>query len=80
MIDIAPAGAVRFLSQGWGGRVPGKELTIRSKFFEKIQHGDTVLAYSGFTIEEELTTYGATLTILHFTRGKSQMLAKNIKC
>ena len=67
LIGITPAGAVNFLSQGCGGRVSDKELTIRSKFFEKLQHGDTVLADRGFTIEEELATYGATLTIPHFT-------------
>ena len=36
LIGITPAGAVNFLSQGWGGRVSDKELTIRSKFFEKL--------------------------------------------
>ena len=35
LIGITLAGAVNFFSQGWGGRVYDKELTIRSKFFEK---------------------------------------------
>ena len=34
LIGITPALAVKFLSQGWGGRVPDKELTIRSKFLK----------------------------------------------
>ena len=76
LIGITPAGAINFLSQGWSGRVSDKELTIRSKFFEKLQHGDTVLADRAFTKEEELATCGATLTIPHFSRGKSQILAK----
>ena len=79
LIGITLAGAVNFYSQGWGGRVSNKELTIRSKFFEKLQHGDTVLADRGFTIEEELATYRATLTIPHFTRGKSQLSAKEVE-
>ena len=79
LIGITTAGAVNFLSQGWGGRVSDKELTIRSKSFEKLQHGHTVLADRGFTIEEELATYGATLTIPHFSRGESQMSAKEVE-
>ena len=66
MIGITPAGAVNFLSQDWGGRLSDKELTIRGKFLEARR----------FTIEEEFATYGATLTIPHFTQGKSQMSAK----
>ena len=68
-----------YFSQGWGGRVSDKELTIRSKFFEKLQHGDTVLADRGFTIEEELEKYGVTLTVPHFTQGKLQMSAKEVQ-
>ena len=37
-----------------------------------------ILADRKFTIEEELAAYGATLTIPHFTRGKSQISAKEV--
>ena len=79
LIGIIPAGAVKFHSQGWVGRVSDKEFTIRIKFFEKLQHGDTIFADRGFTIKQELATYGATLTILHFTRGKLLMSVKKFK-
>ena len=79
MIDITAADAVNYLSQGWGGRVSDKELTIRSKFFDKLQHDDTVLADRGFTIEEEWAAYGATLKIPHFTGEKVHMSAKEIE-
>ena len=79
MIDITAADAVNYLSQGWGGRVSDKELTVRSKFLKKLQHGDIVLGDRGFTIEEELATYGSTLTVPRFTRGKSQMSAKEVE-
>ena len=78
LIGIAPGSAVNFLSQSWGRRVSDKELTVRNKIFEKLQHGDTVLANKGFTIEEELATCGATLTVPLFTQGKLQMSAKEI--
>ena len=65
--------------RGWGGRVSDKELKIRSKFFEKLQHGDSALADREFTIEEKLATYGATLTIPHFTLIKLQMSAKEVE-
>ena len=87
MIGITPAGAVNFLSQGWGGRVSDKELTIRSKFFDKLQHDDTVLADRGFTIEEEWATYGATLknSTFHWRKGanvskRNRKVSKNINC
>ena len=64
LIGISPAGAVTFLSHGWGGRVSDKEITIKS---------------SGFFIGDELAVKGATLCIPSFTRGKNQMSAKEVE-
>ena len=79
LIAITPAGAVSFLSQGWGGRVSDKEITIISGFLNLPQHGDLVLADRGFSISEELATRGATLKIPEFTKGKFQMSAKEVE-
>ncbi len=51
---ISPAGAVTFLSSGWGGRASDKEITLRSGFLDKVTYGDCVLADRGFLVEEEL--------------------------
>ena len=78
LIGITLAGAVSFLSGGWGGRASDKEITLKSGFLDKLTHGDCVLADRGFLVEEELATRGAVLRILVFTRGKKQMTAKDI--
>ena len=78
LVGITPSRAVSFLSAGWGGRVSDKEITLNSGFLDKVTFGDCVLADRGFLIEEELTTRGAVLRIPAFTRGKTQMSAKDV--
>ncbi len=78
LIGISPAGAVTFLSAGWGGRVSDKQITLESGFLNKILPGDCILADRGFLIEEELNTVGAYLKIPKFTKGKSQLPAKDV--
>ena len=73
LIGVAPADAVNFLSHGWGGCVSDKEITLKSRFLDYLQHGDCILADREFTIAEELASYGATLKIPRFTKGKTQM-------
>lgn len=78
LIGITPAGAVSFLSSGWGGKASDKVITIESGFLNFVTHGDCVLADRGFLVEEELATRGAVLRIPAFTRGKNQMSAKDV--
>ena len=78
IVGITPAGAVSFLSSGWGGRASDKEITNQSRFLDKLTHGDCVLADRGFLIEEELATRGTVLRIPAFTKGKSQMTAQDV--
>ena len=67
-----------FLSHGWGGRASDKEITLKSRFLDYLQHGDCILADRGFAIAEELGSCGATLKIPHFTKGKTQMSGKEV--
>lgn len=73
LIGITPAGAISFLSDGWGGRASDKLITLDSSFLRKLDYGDEVLADRGFLVREELATVGATLRIPSFTKGKSQL-------
>lgn len=73
LIGISPTEAVSFLSQGWGGRVSDKEITLSTGFLEFLKWEDTVLADRGFLIREALALRGASLTIPSITRGKSQL-------
>ena len=67
-----------FLSAGWGGRVSDKKVSIASGFFDEISMGDCILADRAFTFKEELASLGATLNVLHFTKGKSQLSGKEV--
>lgn len=78
LIGISPAGAVMFLSSGWGGRVSDKQITIDSGFLDKIQHGDLILADRGFLIKDDLNQRGAILKIPSFTKGKKQLSANEV--
>lgn len=78
LIGISPAGAVMFLSEGWGGRVSDKQITSESGFLDKITHGDCVLADRGFLIQDELTERGAILKIPKFTKGKKQLPGRDV--
>ena len=54
LIGITPAGAISFLSAGWGGRASDKMITVNSGFLYMLYHGDCVLADRGFLVEEFL--------------------------
>ncbi|XP_066263592.1 uncharacterized protein [Branchiostoma lanceolatum] len=70
LIAIAPQGVITFISKGWGGRTSDKSITEKSGFIKKLLPGDQVLADRGFDIKGTLATYGASLSIPPFTRGK----------
>lgn len=77
LVGITPAGAVSFLSSGWGGRASDKQITLESGFLSELEPGDCILADRGFLIRDELAAYGATLSIPSFTKGKQKTVACN---
>ena len=70
LIGVTPAGVVSFLSYGWGRCASDKMIALKSGFLEVVSHGDCILAYLGFLIEEELAVCGAVLRIPAFTGEK----------
>ena len=79
MIACSRAGAVSFLSEGWGGRVSDKEITANSGILSLVERGDLILADRGISIESELAIQGAVLKIPSFTKGKKQLTAKEVE-
>ena len=78
LIGISPAGAIMFLSCGWGGRVSDKQVTIDSGFIDKLEVGDCILADRGFNVKAELAGKGAILKIPSFTKGKKQLAGSEV--
>ncbi|XP_052100440.1 uncharacterized protein LOC127734547 [Mytilus californianus] len=79
LVSITPTGAISFVSKAFGGRTSDKVITQRSGYLDKLEHGDQVLADRGFLIAEELASRNASLIIPAFTRGKSQLSAREVE-
>ncbi|XP_063436164.1 uncharacterized protein LOC134717601 [Mytilus trossulus] len=79
LVSITPTGVISYVSRAFGDRTSDKVITQRSGYLDKLEHSDQVLADRGFLISEELASHGATLIIPAFTRGKSQLSAKEIE-
>ena len=63
LIAVTPYGTISFVSDTWGGRVSDKVLTQESGILNLLEHGDTVLADRGFSVEEDIILCGAHLEI-----------------
>ena len=79
LISITPQGTVNFVSKGYGGCVSDKFITENCGYLHKLQPQDVVLADSGFDVEDSVAFRGATLNIPAFTRGQSQLAAKDVE-
>ena len=81
LIGITPAGAISFLSLGWGGRVSDKQIMKESGFFNKVSMGDCILADRGFNIKDELSALGATICsylVVKWIRQDSSQVYKSM--
>lgn len=79
LIGITPQGTISFISKGWGGRSSDKRITENCGFLQKLSPGDLVLADRGFDVKESVALVGATLKMPAFTRGRSQLDAKDVE-
>ena len=78
-MSITPTGSISYVSKAFGGRTSDKVITQHSGYLDKLEHGDQVLADRGFLIAEELANRNATLITSAFTKGKSQLSAKEVE-
>lgn len=70
LIGIAPQGYVIYISKAWGGRTSDKQITEESGILNNLIPGDVVLADRGFTVEDSVGFFCASLKTPAFTKGK----------
>ncbi|KAK3088592.1 hypothetical protein FSP39_021029 [Pinctada imbricata] len=76
LVGITPSGVISFVSEGWGGRVSDRALTMESGFIELLDENDSVMADKGFTIKDLLEKKKCHLNIPPF-RGQSSQFSTN---
>lgn len=79
LIGITPQGSISFISRGYGGRVSDKYVMEHCGILRKLLPGDVVLADRGFDIADSVAMTGAQLHIPAFTKGKTQLSAKEVE-
>ena len=80
-MEIAPTGAVIFVSQLYDGSISDKEIVNRSGFLknELWSGGDSVMAEREFTIHDELARVGVSLNIPAFLGGRDHLTKAEVK-
>ena len=78
LIGITPQGTISFVSEAWGGRASDKAITKESGILSQLLPGDLVLADRGFNIGDLVAEYRAEAVLPAFTKGKSQLSAKEV--
>ena len=78
LIGVTPQGTISFVSKAWGGRVSDKAITQECGILNKLLPGNVILADRGFTIFDLVKQYQAHAKLPAFTKGKTQLEAKEV--
>ena len=80
LISCTPPGAINFVSKCYGGRASDIQITRDSGFSRMYMPGDQILSDRGFTLQDDFASASSSeLLIPAFTRGKSQLSAKELE-
>ena len=79
LIGITPQGSISFISKELGGRVSDKHVTDNCGILDKLLPGDLVLADRGFDIQDSVGLMCAEVKIPAFTKGRSQLDARDVE-
>uniref|UniRef100_A0A1A8LX43 THAP-type domain-containing protein n=3 Tax=Nothobranchius pienaari TaxID=704102 RepID=A0A1A8LX43_9TELE len=79
LTGISPQGYVTYISSAWGGRTSDKQITEECGILNKLLPGDIVLADRGFTAEDCVEFFCASLKTPAFTKGKKQLSAYEVE-
>ena len=80
LVDIAPSGAITFVSELFDGSISDIEIVKRSGMLQKElwEDGDSVMADRGFTVTELLKPLGVALNIPGFLKGQDQLSHEDV--
>ncbi|XP_076082648.1 uncharacterized protein LOC143053756 [Mytilus galloprovincialis] len=78
LVGITPSGVISFLSEGWGGRVSDREITIECVVLDLLEPGDSVMADKGFTINDLHVKRQCALNIPPFRGIKDQFTTDEV--
>ena len=73
LIGISPVGVIIFVSPLYPRSISDNQISQKSGILHSLEPGDSVMAYRGFDIEDDLIILGAHLKIPPFLRGKQQL-------
>ncbi|XP_069125298.1 uncharacterized protein [Argopecten irradians] len=78
LVGITPSGVISFVSEGWGGRVSDRQITIHSGILNLLQENDSVMADKGFTIRDLLEEKKCHLNIPPFRGTAAQFSTEEV--
>lgn len=73
LIGISAFGQIMYISDGYGGRASGKDITMDCGFLSYLEEGDVVLADRDFLIRDDVIETGADRVMPAFIKGKNQL-------
>ncbi|XP_055907160.1 uncharacterized protein LOC129942314 [Eupeodes corollae] len=79
LIAISPAGAIIFVSKGYGGRCSDKTVVESCGFTSNIEEGDIILSDRGMLVNRVIVEKGAKLLMPAFRNGRDQMDADDLE-
>ncbi|KAL7886602.1 hypothetical protein AOLI_G00043230 [Acnodon oligacanthus] len=79
LIGFTPAGAISFVSKGFGGCCSDEHVAENSGLLDKLLPGDLVLADHGFDIEDSVGMMCAEVKDHAFTKGRRQLDVKDVE-
>ncbi|XP_071148569.1 uncharacterized protein [Mytilus edulis] len=78
LVGITPSGVISFVSEGWGGRVSDRQITLESGILDLLDENDSVMADKGFTIKDLLDKKNCTLNMPPFKGISAQFTTEQV--
>jgi len=78
LVGATPSGLISYLSPAYGGSTSDRQIVERSRFKEKCERGDSIMADRGFNVQDIFAPRGIAINIPAFLKGKDHLSAKTL--